>query len=420
MVGIMATVHLTEGVIGKAAREAKETKLRIELADAGQMGLRLRVSPPGGKNWYLACRDTSGRYRMFLLGAFPALGISDARDAARRMREKIRQGDDPNADKRRARALGVAGEVATLDALLNAYTESGISPKSWVDSESRVRLVFSKLLQQPLGKLKAADLQIAADIWHSKTSASFAVRCLRPILKWGTKRDYVSKDMLDITATTIVARDRVLSTAEITRVLTVLSASKSMFAKAMKFILWTVCRRSEAEMARWKDIDLKTGVWTIPMTKNGKPHMLKLPTQARAFLAEHKPTTCNEGDLVFPNEVGNPLTGWDLATKSIHKSSKTSGWHRHDLRRSGATMMGELGVDPHVIESALNHAVIHSTLAGIYNKSRYSDAVAVALQTLADEYDRFCETNLKTKKLKSARSKARRTPNPVSCPTNPA
>ncbi len=390
----MATVHLTDAVIGKATKDAKDSKQRVELADAGQKGLRLRVSPPGGKKWYLACRDASGKYRMFLLGAFPGLKIAEARAAARHLREQIRQGEDPNAEKRRARALGVAGTVATLDALLNAYTASGVSPKSWADSEARVRLVFSKLLQQPLTKLKAADLQIAADIWHSKASASFAVRCLRPILKWGTKRDYVTKDILDISATTIVARDRVLTTEEITRVLIALSKSKSMFAKAMRFILWTVCRRGEAEMARWKDVDLDSGAWTIPTTKNGKPHILKLPTQARAFLAQHKRLTSKGDDLVFPNETGASLTGWDLATKSIHKSSRTHGWHRHDLRRTGATMMGELGIDPHVIESALNHAVIYSTLSGIYNKSRYSDSVASALQALANKYDRLFQAGL--------------------------
>jgi integrase len=387
----MSTIHLTDSVIGKGAREAKENKQRIELADAGQVGLRLRISPAGGKKWYLACRDTSGKYRMFLIGAFPAITISDARSATRLLREKIRQGDDPNAEKRRARALGVAGEVATLDDLIETYTESGVAPRSWAESEARVRVVFSKLLQQPLHKLKAADLQIAADIWRSKSSASFAVRSLRPILKWGAKRHYVDKDVSDISANIIVARDRVLSRDELKSVLIALSSSKSMFAKAMRFILWTVSRRGEAETARWKDINLDSGIWTIPITKNGRPHVLKLPTQARAFLAQHKPKSSSDDDLVFPSEVSNILSGWDLATKSVQKASKTSDWHRHDLRRTGATIMGELGIDPHVIESALNHTVIHSALSGIYNKSRYSDAVAVALQSLADEYDKLCD-----------------------------
>lgn len=46
-----------------------------------------------------------------------------------------------------------------------------------------------------------------------------------------------------------------------------------------------------------------------------------------------------------------------------------------------------MGVEPHVIESALNHAVIHSKLAGTYNLSRYLPEVATALQRLADALD---------------------------------
>ena len=46
-----------------------------------------------------------------------------------------------------------------------------------------------------------------------------------------------------------------------------------------------------------------------------------------------------------------------------------------------------MGTEPHVIEAALNHAEVHSRLAGIYNKSRYQPAVAAALQMLADRLD---------------------------------
>jgi hypothetical protein len=49
--------------------------------------------------------------------------------------------------------------------------------------------------------------------------------------------------------------------------------------------------------------------------------------------------------------------------------------------------MGEAGIPPHVIEAALNHATIHTELAGRYNHSRYRDDVKAALQALAGRYD---------------------------------
>ncbi len=81
---------------------------------------------------------------------------------------------------------------------------------------------------------------------------------------------------------------------------------------------------------------------------------------------------------------GGRLVNWDRETKRLMAETGTAGWTRHDLRRTGATMRGELGVEPHVAEAALNHAAIHSKLAATYNQARYVPAVREALQRLAD------------------------------------
>ena len=78
------------------------------------------------------------------------------------------------------------------------------------------------------------------------------------------------------------------------------------------------------------------------------------------------------------------LVNWDRATKALMRETGTAGWTRHDLRRTGATMLGELGVEPHVVEAALNHAAIHFRVAATYNQARYLPAVHEALQRLAD------------------------------------
>ena len=81
------------------------------------------------------------------------------------------------------------------------------------------------------------------------------------------------------------------------------------------------------------------------------------------------------------------LVNWDRETKRLMEETGTAGWTRHDLRRTGATLLGEMGVEPHVIEAALNHAAIHSRLAATYNRARYLPAVRDALQALADRLD---------------------------------
>lgn len=87
--------------------------------------------------------------------------------------------------------------------------------------------------------------------------------------------------------------------------------------------------------------------------------------------------------LAFASQGATPLGNWDRARKAIFDASGTTGWHRHDLRRTGATMLGEAGIPPYVIEAALNHATIHTDLSGRSNVARYRDDVKEALQSLS-------------------------------------
>ena len=95
--------------------------------------------------------------------------------------------------------------------------------------------------------------------------------------------------------------------------------------------------------------------------------------------------------LIFATSAGTSLGNWDRETKALQEASGTEGWTRHDLRRTGATMLGEMGELPDIIEAALNHVSIRSPLAATYNRSRYRPQVAAALQRLADALDHGAE-----------------------------
>jgi integrase len=140
-------------------------------------------------------------------------------------------------------------------------------------------------------------------------------------------------------------------------------------------------------MARWRDMDFTTRTWTLPATKNGQPHVVPLSRQALALLRRRAPTNPDPDGHVFTTIDGRPLHHWEKPTKRLQAISGTSGWTRHDLRRTGATLMGELGVIPDIVEAALNHVAVRSQLAATYNRSRYRPEVAAALQKLADLLD---------------------------------
>jgi integrase len=302
-----------------------------------------------------------------------------------------REGVDPVAEgkRRRQQARDAAAGVGTLAALLDLYGKRvGANMKSWPECRRRIDHVFAGFLCKPIPTLKVEHLQLAADAHPSAQSAAAAVRYLRPVLKWAAQRRYMAADVAALHPPAVVARrDRVLSREELAALLPVLVGSANPYARAVRFMLWTLARREEVGGARWHEIDLGAATWAITATKNGNTHVVPLPRQAVDFLASIRPDDAKPGGLVFPNAAGNALANWDRETKALMKASGTEGWTRHDLRRTGATMLGDMGELPDIIEAALNHVCIHSQLAATYNRSRYRPQVAAALQRLADALD---------------------------------
>ena len=392
-------VRLTETAIAKATRETPE-KGRRDLADAACPGLRMRFAASGGRTWVLACRDRLGRMRRFPLGSYPAMGIADAREAARTLHGQVKhQGADPVADRRRERAMGAAARqgIGTLKALLDLYAgPQGAAPKSFAQGRRRIDLVLKPELALPVATLTAGELQQVADRYPYPKAASFVIRTLRPALKWAAERGYVTAGLADLKQRMAPERrQRTLRRQELAALLPVLRKPGRPYAPALLFMLLTLARREEVAGMERRHLDLEAGTWTIPgdLTKNGEPHVVPLPRQALELLitlqmAKRKARKSGGGpDLVFHTTSGTRLANWDRETKLIMEASGTTGWTRHDLRRTGATMLGELGVIPDIVEAALNHVTIRNALAATYNRARYRPQVAEALQRLADELE---------------------------------
>ncbi len=383
------TVKLTETAIAAAAKRVAVAGKGEELIDTATAGLRLRVMLRG-KQWVWAGRDSAGSMRRFALGEYPAMGIGDARTAATRMRAEVKGGADPAAEARRKKASAKEA-VVTLGQLVDLYgAKVGDKLKSWPEYRRSIRQVFTALIDRPLPGIHVIDLQSTLDGWPAPHSASAAARYLRPVLKWASApgRAYVDMSLTNIrTPVSGQRRKRFLSREELARVLPVLAGSDSPYAACMRLMLMTLARRDEAAFTRWRDVDLEAARWLIPVTKNGQLHEVPLPRQAVELLRSIRPHDAKPEALVFATSTGGHIANWHRETVAIHKLSVTTGWHRHDLRRTGATMLGELGEAPHIIEAALNHVSLHSQLAATYNRSRYRTEVAAALQRLADDLD---------------------------------
>jgi len=81
-----------------AIRNAKPGAKAIKLTDGG--GMFLLVTPAGGKLWRLKYR-VDGREKLLAIGAYPEIGLGEARRRREEARELIALGKDPTRQKQR-------------------------------------------------------------------------------------------------------------------------------------------------------------------------------------------------------------------------------------------------------------------------------------------------------------------------------
>jgi integrase len=371
----------------------------LELVDGAVQGLRVRLTPKGTMTWSMLVH-VNGERRRLNLGE--GLGLAEARRKAEDARRQIADGVDPAAtktaarDRRRAAAEG----HGTLGSVIAAYYEAGPGKdlRSGEAARAVIEVVFADHLSRPSLDVRPGQLQIAADSWRSKSTAARAVAFFRPLAAWGLKRELMAKGFDDLEMPALAQDGKEIGQHVLSRegVGTLLRALGSRgHDGAARFMSLTAARREEVVGAVWAEIDLERGTWTIPASRRkdtrapsrrrrraAADHVVPLSRQARALLE-----TLGQGkeaDLVFVGGRGSKLTNWPRWSAQLEKKIGVASVTPHALRRTAATMAGDLGWAPHVISALLGHRAIGGSLIAGYNQSRFPREVADALQQVAD------------------------------------
>ena len=305
--------------------------------------------------------------------------------------------------------------------------------------------VFKDLLDKEVTKITEVDFALAlashkrvkptAETSKANGQASRARAYLGPVLDWSAGRGTYAKSgasriprlVVDSLPTTHdpAANDpsitgkssRVLTQDELQAILPFLKYPSSKIGDlkieseldyrpiAMRFILLTAARREEVCAMRWRDVDRRNAVWHKPKVKatKGGPRSQYLPLSGSATDLLRSLPGWEKGkpaDFVFPNSTGKgPLGNWDRFQQAIFTATGTRNWHRHDLRRTAATLMHSLRVPVSTIEQILAHtqplkaenaggaASNYLLLTQIMTNSR--DPQEEALSILADALERI-------------------------------
>jgi integrase len=396
-----------------ALRNLKPTGARYEVTDKVMAGLVGRISSSGRVTFVLRARNAAGMMQTITLGTYPDLSLKAARDAANRTKLSIKSGHDPNAEKQAIRqAAAIENDGTTLREIIGEYeTRFSVNKASWRPRGPRtersgarqvIERVYASLLDRPITKIRDEDFAKAVSNYKrvrqpdnrttANGQASRARAYLSPVLDWTAGRKSFQKlgasrtprlpvaslvtthDPASDDPTITGKRTRVLTEAELGAVLPLLTypaptiiglrldGTKDFRPIAMRFMLLTAARLDEVCSMRWRDLDRANGVWRKPSVKStrGGPRSQALPLSqtAQALLAALPGWEAKKpDDLVFPNGTGaEPLDNWTRFQKALHRASGTTNWHRHDLRRTAATIMHSLKVPASTIEQILAHS----------------------------------------------------------------
>ncbi len=384
----------------KQIRAAKVESGEQLLSDGGGLYLRIR---PESKVWFYRY-TIEGKAKKLQLGVFPQMPLADARSKAAVLTGERRQRLDPVAERdaneaaRRAELLAAnaAANRLTVRSLFQQWEKTELSRRK--DKGAETRRCFEKDVFPTLGEVAAEDVRramVAACLdkvvaREARILARNILGDLRQMFGFAIKRSYVENDPTSHLKRDDfgkkVERDRFLDEGEIKKLNTLLphARMKASGIAAIWVMLSTLCRVGELSGAEWKDVDLGGGVWRIPPdnSKNAKEHTIYLSEFAKVhFVSLKKLATDEDNNLaqwVMPASHRDGPVCVKSLTKQVadrqrdrapmkNRTNLTTAlilprgkWVPHDLRRSGATLMGELGVRTEVIEKCLNHTPANS------------------------------------------------------------
>jgi integrase len=359
--------------------------------DMPGFGLRLRRSGDQIRRSFVAQYRAHGRTRRVLIGSVELFSAEQARAQAKKILAKVHLGGDPQGEKVAAR-LKLARTLRSVADDFLMSKQSTLRPASFRVTKLYLtgRPYFGPLHTTTIGEITRADVAARINAIARNTgtvTASRARSALSTMFAWCMGEGLCESNPVIGTnkPADSVPRERVLTDAELAAIWR--ESGDEDFGKVIKLLILTAARRAEIAGLCRSELDLDKGLWVLPAVraKNKRALTLPLPPLALAII-ESAPEIIGR-DQLFGTRAESGFTRWAESKSALEERlvGKVKPWRIHDLRRTTATKMADLGVQPHVIESILNHyGGFRAGVSGTYNRSPYEREMRAALVMWAD------------------------------------
>lgn len=320
-------------------------------ADEG--GLYLQVYASGNKAFILR-NQCGGKQQKQVIGHYPAMGLAEAREAVANVKS--------------------GRTVFTVSIAFEEYYKH-ITPR--YKDPDKIRRFFDKdvlpaLGAKPLDKVATRDVTcVCRVVLHrgSPTSANKVLANVKAFFNFCVQMGWVDKNPVAHTTKDVIGgrerpRDRNLSPDEIVEFLQLLRDKTNKMSAQVRWTLY-LCLLTGQRISEVLSFKLGTDPWLEGPAKSSKnaPARYKVPLTVEVRAAMKFYTS----RPAWHNSVSDALRfrGKDFTP--------------HDLRRTFASRLSDLGVLPHVVEKMLCHKMLG--VMATYNRAEYW-AERVAAQKL--------------------------------------
>lgn len=350
------------------------------------LGLGARVSEKGKVRWQYRYK-IDGSSKRIDLGDYPDLSLIKAREEAQQCRTWLAAGYDPKLQRSVARQVTLK-PVSVQDALeywLVEYAEQNRS------NASKHRSQFERHIYPYIGNFPLAQTEtrhwiecfdrirkgVPGKQRPAPVAAGYVLQNAKQALRFCRVRHYAtSRELDDLTINDVGKKqrkkDRVLSPKELSDLWGAIHKQTIFlpyYCNLTKLLVLFGARTQEVRLSQWKEWDFDTMLWTVPKehSKTDEKIIRPIPNELRPWLMEMRPESAK--DSLVLGELKSSETVSQQGRFFWKRLGHDEPWTLHDIRRTLATRLNELGVAPYIVEQLLGHSL--GGVMAIYNRSQY-------------------------------------------------
>lgn len=333
-------------------------------------GLFLVVGKGEARSWIMRIMQNGKRHDIGL-GSAHFVTLAEAREAAEVIRKHAKNKKNPGdvgtlVRKRREQVAGVMTVQKAAD-LHFEEASKGLAARTRDMWKSRlVASVYPIIGTMRLEEVTSSDIKrVLQPIWTKTPDTAHRVRTrLHQMFAWAIveKHHPGPNPVTDVEAGMVnnsreTKHHAALPWAALPTFAKDLAKHKVTSARCLEWIIHTGARSIEARGARWDELDLKEGIWTVPAERmkgpidKRKPHRVALSPEALAIVERVRGL---HPDLLFPSPTGKVLS--DMVFKSLFTRMGKDDITAHGFRSAFSTWAAANEIcHPEVVERALAH-----------------------------------------------------------------